>query len=773
MGSLEGNSHMTTITKRLRTLLGCGAATSILFLAAQAHAQTTPETAPETGPEPEASQVDEIVVTALRRATNLQDTALSISALSGATLEKMGASTLQDIIAAVPGLNLTEGNTGQRRISVRGVQSAGESTVGLYLGETPITGPNSATSDPSSMTPDLNMFDVSRVEVLRGPQGTLFGSGSMSGTFRVVFNQANTDKYEGGLDLTANSIRGGSEGYSARGMVNVPVVEGLLGARLVLYDELRGGYVDNVRLGQEDVNEVRAYGGRLMLNFTPAENLKVTGLITLQNQDARDSNGWLPLVGEYQNDNYTKLSFPNEFRLYNLAAEWDLGPVTINGSTSYYTWDATKYIDGSLSALSVRAAGTYCARYNGITGSCNATQLANYRAYIDSVFPLSGYQPMQVESRVHELRATSNPDGPLTWTVGAFYEDRSDSAVSSTVEADPISGEVYLPIVYNFSRSIAVDLTQKALYGEATWEVFDGLRVTAGVRAYEYEKTSTSQVLSTSYINASVAGPATTYDSSASGQVFKLNVSYDVTPDIMVYGQYSEGFRPGGINNTPGLTADLIPYSSDSLENYEIGAKTAWFDNRLTLNLSAYEIKWSNMQISASIPNFSFIANVGASTIKGLEIEATARPMTGLNLTGSLGFVDGKLDVDQTTGLIVAAGKAGDTIPNEPDFKASFAADYTWPIATAFDGMVRVDYAYMGQAISTFRPTSPYYETMGEFSNVNLRGGIEGDGWGAYLFVNNLLDEVGKVKVTSSNTEEQRTYSIPPRTIGVNLRRRF
>ncbi|MDB5422278.1 MAG: TonB-dependent receptor plug, partial [Brevundimonas sp.] len=678
---------MITIASRLRTLLGCGVATSVLMIATQAQAQEVP-------PEPEdAAQLDEIVVTALRRETNLQDTALSITAMSGATLEKMGASTLQDLASSVPGLNLTEGNTGQRRISVRGVQSAGESTVGLYLGETPIAGPNSATSDPSSMTPDLNMFDVSRVEVLRGPQGTLFGSGSMSGTFRVVFNQANTHDYEGAVDLTANTIKGGGEGYSARGMVNVPMVEGLLGARLVLYDESRGGYVDNVRLGQEDVNEVRAYGGRLMVNFTPLENLKVTGLVNLQNQDAKDSNGWLPGVGEYKNDNYTKLSFPNEFRLYNLAAEWDLGPVTLNGSTSYYTWDATKYIDGSLAALSVRAAGTYCARYNGITGACTPAQLANYRAYIDSVFPLSGYQPMQVESRIHELRMTSNSDGPLTWTVGAFYEDRSDSAVSSTVEADPVSGEVYMPIVYNFSRSIAVDLTQKALYGEATYEVLDGLKITAGVRAYEYEKTSRSQILSTSFINASVAGPLTTYDSSDSGQVYKLNVSYDITPDAMVYAQYAEGFRPGGINNTPGLTADLIPYSSDSLENYEIGAKTSWFDNRLTVNVSAYEIKWSNMQIAAAIPNFNFIANVGASTIKGVEIEASARPMPGLALTGSMGFVDGTLDVDQTTGLIVAAGKAGDTIPNEPDFKAAFAADYTWPIASGIDGMVRLDYS--------------------------------------------------------------------------------
>lgn len=759
---------MKPIASSMRRALGCGAAASAILLGAQAQAQTA-ET-PQSGP---SAELGEIVVTALRRETRLQDTPLSITSLGGDTLEKMGASTIQDLVSSVPGLNLTEGNTGQRRISVRGVQSAGESTVGLYLGETPITGPNSATSDPSSITPDLNMFDVNRVEVLRGPQGTLFGSGSMSGTFRVVFNEADTETYEGAVDLSASTVKSGGEGYAARGMVNVPLVEGLLGARLVLYDELRGGYVDNVRLGQEDINEARSYGGRLMLAFTPTEDLKITGLVTLQNQMAEDTNGWTPGVGTYQNDNYHKQPFPNEFRLYNLAAEWDLGWATLNASSSYYDWEATKYIEGSLAALTARANGTYCARYNGISGACDATQLQAYRDYIDSVFPLSGYQPMYVESQVHELRLTSNSDGPLNWTVGAFYEDRSDEATSSTVEVDPVSGEVYMPIVYNFSRFVAVDLQQQAFFGEVTYEPIDGLSITAGARAYKYDKMSRSQVLMTSYINSSVAGAENTYDSSADGWVGRLNISYDITPDAMVYAQYSEGFRPGGINNTPGLTADLIPYSSDSLTNYEIGAKTSWFDRRLTLNVSAYQIKWEDMQISAQIPNYSFIANVGASTINGVEIEFAARPISGLFLNGSMGFVDGTLDTDQTTGLIVAAGKAGDTIPNEPEFKAALSGEYVWPVFGDYDGLVRFDYAYTGESISTFRPTSPYYETMGDFSQINLRAGIENGVWGAFVFVNNLFDEVGRVKVTSSSNYEQLTYSIPPRTIGVNVRRSF
>jgi outer membrane receptor protein involved in Fe transport len=760
---------MKPTASSMRRLLECSvAASAILLSATGARAQSA-----GGGSSEEAGSIAEVVVTALRRETNLQDTPLSVTSLSGESLEKMGASTIQDLVSSVPGLNLTEGNTGQRRISVRGVQSAGESTVGLYLGETPITGPNSATSDPSSITPDLNMFDVSRVEVLRGPQGTLFGSGSMSGTFRVVFNQAETDHYEGAIDLTGSSVKGGSEGYAARAMINAPLVENLLGARLVVYDEQRPGYVDNVRLRQTDINEARAYGGRLMLTFTPLETLKITGLATVQKQVADDTNGWLPGVGLYKNDNYHKQPFPNKFRLFNVAAEWDLGPVTLNAASSYYDWNAIKYIEGSLAALSARAAGSFCARYNGITGTCNPTQLQNYRNYIDSVFPLSGYQPMYVESKVQEVRLTSNSEGPLTWTVGVFYEDRMDKAVSSTVETDPVSGKVQTPIIYNFSRFIGVSLKQQALFGEVTYEPIEGLSVTAGARAYKYEKLSRSQVLITSFINSSVAGPLSTYDSSSDGWVGRLNVSYDVTPDIMVYGQVSEGFRPGGINNTPGLTPDLIPYSSDSLTNYEMGAKTSWFDRRLTLNVSAYELRWKNMQISASIPNYSFIANVGASTIRGLEVELAARPFAGLSLNGSLGFVDGKLDVDQTTGLIVAAGRKGDTIPNEPEFKAALSGEYVWPLSDSYEGLARFDYSYTGESISTFRPTSPFYETMGKFSQVNLRAGVQGQSWGAFVFVNNLFDVVGRVKVNSNTTYEQLTYSIAPRTLGVNLRRTF
>ena len=747
-----------------KRVLATGAASLAMSLCAGvAHAQDAEEG---------ASSSDEIVVTALRRSTVLQDTPISISALSGEMLEEMGATTLNDMATSVPGLNLTEGNTGQRRLTVRGVQSAGESTVGLYLGETPVTGPNSATSDPSSITPDLNMFDVERVEVLRGPQGTLFGSGSMSGTVRLLYNQADSGILEGGFESSVSSVNEGGVGYSVRGMINVPIVEDLFAARVVLYDEVRPGYVDNPRLGQEDINETRAYGGRLMLSFTPTDDLTITGMMNLQNQRADNSAVWYPDIGEYQADNYHNLPFPNEFRLYNLAAEWDLGFATLNGSTSYYDWNAVKYIDGARGALSSYNGATYCARYYAVA-SCSPAQVQGYRDWITSIMPLSGYQPMIVETWVHELRLASNGDGPFQWTIGAFLEDRQDASVSSTVEADPVTGDVYMPIVYNFSRSVAVDLTQTAFFGEVSYEIFDGLTVSAGARNYSYDKTVDAQVLMTSYINSSIAGPMMTYDASADGWVTKLNISYEVSPDIMVYAQRGEGFRPGGANNTPGLAPEYVPYSSDELVAYEVGVKTEWFDRALTVNVSAYELQWTDMQIAARIPNYNFIANVGGATIRGLELESIARPIDNLTLRGTMTFVDGTLDEDQVLGVISAPGRAGDRIPFEPEFRASFSADYEWPITALLDGVARVDYTYVGESFSEFRPTSTTYERMGDYSNVNLRGGVEGEDWGVHLFVQNLFDEIGHVRVTSGTLSERATLSTTPRTIGVSVNRSF
>ena len=317
---------------------------------------------------------EDIVVTALKRETSLQDTPVAISAVGETALLRQGASSATDLIRQIPGLNMNETNPAQRRITIRGVQSAGESTVGLYLGETPVSGPNSATSDPSSITPDLNLFDVARVEVLRGPQGTLYGAGSMSGTFKMVFNRPDTDEYQGAFDGSMSSIRGGGTSYATRGMVNIPLVPDLLGFRAVGYFDHRAGYVDNVVLHQKNVNSARSYGGRFMLSLTPAEGISIGAVAILQEQESHDSSVWTPSAGEFNSDAEEVTPFPNSFRMYNLNGDFDLGFATLSLSGSRYTWHGTKFIDGTRTARRTAAAGTYCARYFGISGTCSPAQ---------------------------------------------------------------------------------------------------------------------------------------------------------------------------------------------------------------------------------------------------------------------------------------------------------------------------------------------------------------------------------------------------------------
>jgi iron complex outermembrane recepter protein len=266
----------------------------------------------------------------------------------------------------------------------------------------------------------------------------------------------------------------------------------------------------------------------------------------------------------------------------------------------------------------------------------------------------------------------------------------------------------------------------------------------------------------------------------ASGWVYKFNASYKFNKDFMAYATASEGFRPGGANNIPGLNSALVVYNPDSLWNYETGVKTTWLGGKLTANASAYRIDWKNRQTSALTADglYSFITNAGAARIQGLELEVAAKPMTGLSLTGAVGYTDAKLTQDQANANILvdgSTGKKGDRIPLVPDWSASLSASYVWPlpIGEGLNGLVRADAAYTGEMVSTFRPTYVYFDKFGGVATVNLRAGVESDKWGAYAFVTNLTDATGVLNKNSGVGYRGLLFSMTPRTVGVNARRKF
>lgn len=719
------------------------ATVAALLTAGAASAQTAPD-----------EVVEEIVVTALKRSTTLQTTPMSISAVTGESLQKLGATGLADYFRQVPGVNLSQGQLGQSRVTIRGVSGSGEATTGLYYDETPVTGPSGTTQDPSNNAADLNLFDVERVEVLRGPQGTLYGGSSMGGTLKVIFNKPDSQQFSAAIEAQTSTTEEGSQGSYIKAMGNIPLIEGKLAARIVAYTEDRAGYIDNVRSGISDVNDSRSSGYRAMLGFTPTDDITFVLTKIHQNSSADDLQGWYAGLGKYKTNSTVKLPLDTEMDLTSLTGKWDSPVGEVTAVTSYYMYDMLRTVDFT----------------------------PQYRPYVGSAYGVMGWQPAYLQSWNHELRLSSKGDGPVQWTVGAYAELRKDHIDSNTVLADPVSGEPYAPFRYMQGRYVNTNMKQTSQFGELTWSPtqVEGLTLTVGARHYDYTKTTSGAGTQRNLLTGAAPAGFSEQTADAAGWVYKLNASYKFSKDVMVYATASEGFRPGGANNIPGLNNALVVYTPDSLWNYEAGVKTTWLNGRLTANASAYRIDWKDRQTGALTADglYSFITNAGKARIQGVELEVQARPIIGLSLTGAIGYTSAELTEDQANANILvdgSTGKKGDTIPNVPDVTASASASYTWPLSVGngLNGLVRADAAYTGEMTSSFRPTYVYFDKFGSFATLNLRTGVEGDSWGVYAFVNNVTGATGIMNKNSNVGYQDLLYSLSPRTLGVNARRKF
>lgn len=695
--------------------------------------------------------IEEVVVTALKRSTLLQETPMSMLAVTGEAMKDRGIDNVADLLRATPGLSLVDQGAGQRRLVMRGVQSAGEAQTGLYYDETPVSaGAPSTTNDAGQRSPELRLFDVERVEVLRGPQGTLYGSGSMGGTVRVLFNKP-THEFGAALDSSFESSEDGDTGYQVNAMLNTPLVDDQLAARSVFYYRDRGGYIDNVTLRRDDVNSELSRGGRVLLRYQPTDKVTVDAAIHIQREGSFVSAWELP-AGNYRTAVPTQLPVRDDFELYSLTLNWDLSFATLTGVTSLFKRDLLVTIDAS-------------------------RLMANFGPFGAPFRPGVLLQPQDIEDRSHELRLSSNSNGPLHWTAGVYYEEREAFTLSEQVLADPLTGLPRTPRNVATSRNINDTLEQRAVFGELSYDLTSALTVTAGGRYFEYDKSITGETTVGFPLLGAVVTPPTTVESDEDGWVSKLNVAYKLGDSALLYAQANEGFRPGGANQVIGLPAALTPYQADSLWNYEVGAKTGWLDNALTVNLAAFRIDWDNMQVTGRTRDgaFNFISNAGEARIEGAELEILTLPLPGLELSLSGAYTDAKLTKDQRDPNVNAPGLTGDRIPNVPEYSGAFSARYQWPVMATLTAMVRADVNYVGSSDSEFRPNNPNFEHIDDYTLTNVRVGLRNDanGWAAQIFVNNVLDEVAIGRVLSSAFGRDLALSAPPRTIGVNFTKEF
>lgn len=704
--------------KKLAYILMAG--TAIVPLAA--HAQT----AAKRERDPRAGAPDEIIVTAQRFEQRVQDVPLSISAIGTAEIAARGTTDLKDLQYSVPGLSTLEYGLSRQFVQLRGLATTiGSSTVGLYLDETPLG------LDTQGDPINVRLFDMERVEVLRGPQATLYGQGSMGGTIRYIPAAPRLDAVGGSFDGELSTTRYGDNNARAVGVVNLPIVTDRLGVRVVAGYERIGGYIDNVTTGEKNVNSADVYTVRGTLLAKPSERLSVSLMgvyqeIRQKNQDFGVNYQTTARVPQPINDRYS---------LFQAKASYDLDFADLNASASYIDRRNTGAQD--VTAFYVPALGLL-----GIPPGF-VTQVSSIN---DSSFAIWN----------GEIRLASKGDSSFGWQVGALYRDAKLRSVVTTPTAPNA-----IPIVLAAS-DVAYRAKSFAIYGEVSYAFTPKLKATAGLRYFNENKTA--NILTTNFGASALDLGDGTFRSFNP----RFNLSYAFTPNSMVFANAAKGFRSGGFNATSAGVGIPPTYDSDEVWTYEFGTKHQLFRGKLILDASVYRTEWSKVQSYIFLPTgAAAVANAGHVEGWGVDLSAMVRPIDTLSLSATYGwnnlaFTDATLDK--------AVGDPVDAAVRQ-SWSASF--DYRPRLTDNANGIVRIDYQHAGSSQITLRVFgNPPVIPRPARDLVNLRVGVGIDRFEVALFATNLFNEsapnlIGPLGTISENIEQR------PRVIGINVRSTF
>jgi iron complex outermembrane recepter protein len=732
-------------------------------------------TAQQVGP-----GVEEVVVTATKRgATLLEDTPLSVQSLGGKSLEEAGSLDFDDYMRQIPSLAIGDNGPGDKRIVMRGVSATGDGTVGLYFDEVVMTG--ESLGDDGGKQPDIKLFDIDRIEVLRGPQGTTFGSSSLSGTIRWLPRAPEYTKFTADVGARIMTLQESDDtGYQYDAMVNIPLGD-QLAVRLSGLRAVIPGYIDS-RFGddidQEDTTAVRA-----MLGWRISDSLELSLLAMKQDMhlDGRTSfsredltlprsptlNGG-PLPSKYYTSDHARSSRDDEIEMYSAKLVFSQGWGTITGASSLFE-RYSGYVRDASAAAEVLSAGRLSADSTGIS-------LIGGR---------DGWPKAWIRSS--ELRFSSDWESPVQILVGAYNQNEDRRGGSYWATVDPNTGRYGANPTVFLSRTTSTQLDQVALFGEVTWNVTDRLVATAGLRWFDFDIIQDASRL-VDFQSVTGPGPGPTFKFGESGTTGRLNVAYDLTDDVLAYVQIAEGFRAGGPNDqTAASIANVqIPagFGSDSIINYELGLKTSLLDRRLTLNGAIYQIDWEDIQVSqfansASGLRFTYRGNGGKAKVQGVELEMTARPSETLQFGLGLAYTDSKLEEDLP---IPTQGLKGDPLTYVPELTGSVNARYSWSMFQDWEGFIGGDWSYVDESANRLRPTDRYYRKLEAYDILNLRIGLQGGaGWTTVLSVDNALDadqiisypfDFQTAAAINGNIPD-RLGRVWPRSISLSLRKSF
>lgn len=724
--------------------------------------------------------LEEIVVTASKRRESVLSLPISVSAIDAEQIERKGVKDLEELSRSVPGLGVTPAAENEpKRFVLRGIGPAfgTAATVAVYVDDTPITiGTNS---------PDLKLFDVERVEVLRGPQGTLFGSSAMGGAIRYVAPQPSLDEFSGTAKVETSATAEGSQNYEAQAAVGGPLSENVA-FRVSGFYRKDGGYVDVVDevsgdIADEDANSADSMGGRLALRLRLGESAEATLSVLYQNQEYDDLSFFHSLRGmgeplvaldELQKTERVDIALEDRLFLPNLLVKADLGFAELTSSTSVQR----QRVD-LLNDLSYFIQGLF-----GLPGSEVAVPSDRVRHF---------------DAFAQELRLASDGEGAFSWLVGLYY--RETKATMSQVigsNLDSLLGapaDLFLPDAPGAIETLEEIFRAKeqAIFGEASYNFTPALKLTAGVRYSSLER----DVRQVETFAPLLGGGAAVVDPPASSEepfTPKLSLSYDVAEDVMVYATAAKGFREGGPNPplllvescldslaSFGLSGPPITFESDNLWSYELGTKFRTDDRRLRFQGAVFQIDWRDIQQTipvgqtcGSSPNVNF----GEARVRGVESELSWRALDSLTVDLAGAYTEAEITED----LVPLNVEAGTPLSGVPEWTVSLSAQNDFVFSNGWEGYLRAEYQYVGDA-NRFLDTGGGQPDLkrGAYDVVALRAGVAAGAYEFSLFADNLLDErpiiaegFGSFAPGFNNQGAART-TIRPRTIGISAAIRF
>ena len=760
---------------------------STMVLPVPALAQDTPAATEPADPADSSAtattQEDEqILVTATKRTENLQDVPIAITAIPTKTLEDLKVDDFRDYARLVPSLSYKAGGgggsadgPGTNNVYFRGVasgenanHSASLPSVGTYLDEQPITTIGGAL--------DVHIFDIARVEALAGPQGTLYGASSQAGTVRIITNKPDiTGGTYGAMNLEVNKVAHGDWGYTGEGFVNLPISSNIA-ARIVGWYRRDAGYIDNIpgqlemtefdpsfeptgntlildneEFAENDYNDAKTYGARAALKIDLNDNWTITPQIIGQVQTANGSYAEERGLGELETMQFNNEELKDKWFQAALTVEGRLGNFDVTYAGSYMKRQVDYELDYS----------DYAYFYN---------ELSSYGAYwVDDLGnPVVPNQLIvgddSYDKQSHELRLTSPADRRLRLVAGLFYQ-RQEHIIEQNYMIPGLAEDLQVPGTDNvwLTKQLRVD-RDYAAFGELSFDITPKLTATAGGRWYKFDNSLEGFFgYGAGYPFSSGAGvplcfgppqvdgsPCTNLDKSTkdSGFVHRLNLTYQPDEDMLFYGTWSRGFRPGGINRK----GTLPPYKADFLTNYEIGAKIS-FARGAHFNVAAYIQDWKDMQVSV-LGQFGLtqVQNVGKARIWGIEADLLLRPLEGLTWSTGIAYNHGTMQEDFCFNqnaevcdpdILV---EEGDRLPLTAKWKGSSRVRYEWDLTPALEANVQGAVSYEGRRRRDLRPgINDIYGNMKPYAEVDVSAGIVKEPWSADLFVKNLFDVRGQL----------------------------